>query len=140
MVRSADKHPAKHPADLGVCQIGEQVMFEPNFCSAQTVSPSLLRSSGLPSDWVKPNGISNNLIPYSVIVLSLLSMCTKLVFLLFFFANNRLKNRENYIFILGMLKQCFLTPVLKYPQQVIFTGFLSDETAVLIKKAVKLIK
>ena len=36
--------------------------------------------------------------------------------------------------------QCFSTPVLKVPQQVMFSGFPSDEMAVVISKAVKLIK
>ncbi|CAI9538443.1 unnamed protein product [Staurois parvus] len=36
--------------------------------------------------------------------------------------------------------QCFSTPVLMDPQQVMFSGFPSDETAVVITKAVKLIK
>ncbi|CAI9613083.1 unnamed protein product, partial [Staurois parvus] len=38
------------------------------------------------------------------------------------------------------LVQCFSIPVLMDPQQVMFSGFPSDETAVVITKAVKLIK
>ena len=36
--------------------------------------------------------------------------------------------------------QCFSTPVLGAHQQVMFSGFPSDQTAVVITKAVKLIK
>ena len=38
------------------------------------------------------------------------------------------------------LEQCFSTPVLRAHQHVMFSGFPSDQTAVVITKAVKLIK